>query len=109
MKKQRPGAMLTVLCAPERRDTMIDLIFRESTTFGIREHLTRRTMLAREHVPVETAYGTIRIKTGTWQGSLVTASPEYEDCVKAAETRHVPVRTVYEAAHAAGQRLIRNQ
>jgi uncharacterized protein (TIGR00299 family) protein len=106
MKKQRPGVMLTVLCAPEQRETMVDLIFDGSTTFGIREHLTHRTVLAREVVTVQTPFGAVRVKTGIWRERLVTAAPEYEDCSKAADAAGVPVRTVYEAAQAEGQRLI---
>ena len=103
MKKQRPGTLLTVLCAPKIKSVMMDLIFTESTTFGVREHLTRRTMLEREIVEAKTPYGIIRIKLGRWQGKLVTASPEYEDCARAAAEHQVPVRVVYESAQAAGR------
>ena len=103
MKKQRPGVLLTVLCAPERRATLIDLIFRESTTFGIREHLTRRTMLDRDIRQVETPHGRVRIKVGRWQGRVITASPEYDDCLGCADAAGVAVRTVYDAATAAAR------
>lgn len=106
MKKQRPGTLLTVLCHPDRKAAMLDLIFTESTTFGVREHLTRRTMLEREMVEVETPHGLIRIKIGRWHGTPVTASPEYEDCIKAASLREIPVRVVYECAQAEGQKLL---
>ena len=106
MKKQRPGTLLTVLCDPDLKEVMLDLIFTESTTFGVREHMTRRTMLEREHVEVETPYGPVRIKVGRWHGTAVTASPEYEDCAKAAAARHVPLRVVYEAAQAVGRRQL---
>ena len=98
MKKQRPAVMLTVLCAPGDRETMLDLIFTESSTFGVRETLVRRTMLARESRTVETPFGPVRIKVGAWKGRNVTASPEYDDCVKNAESRGVAVKAVYEAA-----------
>ncbi len=103
MKKQRPGVLLTVLCAPERRATLVDLIFRESTTFGVREHLTRRTMLDREIREVSTIHGPVRIKVGRWQGRAITASPEYDDCLRCADAAGVAVRTVYEAAVAAAR------
>jgi uncharacterized protein (DUF111 family) len=106
MKKQRPGILLTTLCAPEKKAVMLDLIFNETTTFGIREHLTHRTMLARETALVSTPYGEIRIKIGTWKGKAVTASPEYEDCVTRATAASVPVRAVYEAAQAEGQKRL---
>ncbi len=106
MKKQRPGTLLTVLCAPDLKAVMLDLIFSESTTFGVREHLTRRTMLEREIIEAETQYGMIRIKIGRWHGTPVTASPEYEDCAKAAATHNVSVRIVYESAQVAGRNLL---
>lgn len=107
MKKQRPGTLLTALCPPGQRMALIDLIFRESSTFGIREHLTRRTMLARETATVTTPYGDVRVKVGTWQGQPVTASPEYEDCARCATATGVSVRAVYESALAAGQALLK--
>ena len=98
MKKQRPGTLLTVLCDPTTRDTMVDTIFAESTTFGIREYLTHRTMLDRRHIEVETPYGKVRVKIGTWKGKDITHAPEHDDCVKCAEEHDVPIRSVYEAA-----------
>lgn len=106
MKKQRPGTLLTVLCSPDRKAIMLDLIFTESTTFGVREHLTRRTLLEREIIKVETPYGAIRLKLGRWHGTPVTASPEYEDCLAAAALHNVPVRVVYEHAQSEGRRRL---
>lgn len=101
MKKQRPGILLTVLCRPDQRAAMLDMIFRESTTFGIREYPVKRTVLERRHESVETAYGRIRVKIGRWQGADITVSPEYEDCLRAAESAGVSVRAIYEAAQRA--------
>lgn len=98
MKKQRPGILLTVLCRPEQRSAMLDLIFRESTTFGIREYPVQRTVLDRRHESVETTFGRVRVKIGRWQGADITAAPEYDDCLRISETAGVPVRAVYEAA-----------
>ena len=98
MKKQRPGVLLTVLCLPSERDRMLDLIFRESTTFGVREQLTKRTILERSFESVDTPYGAVRIKLGRRHGSIVTASPEIEDCRKCAAEGGVPVKNVYDAA-----------
>lgn len=105
MKKQRPGTLLTVLCHPGQKQLFLDLIFRESTTFGVREHLTSRTLLERRHVEIDTQYGKVRVKVGTWQGRDITWSPEHDDCVRCAEDRKVAVRAVYEAA----QRMIAGQ
>ncbi len=98
MKKQRPGVLLTVLCRPEQRLTMLDLIFRESTSFGVREYPVKRTLLERRHEFVDTPFGRVRIKIGRWQGVDVTVSPEYDDCLGAAASAGVSLRTVYEAA-----------
>ena len=100
MKKQRPGMLLTVLCRPEDRDALIDLIFVESTTFGIREYPVRRTVLERHHETLETVYGPVRVKKGRWKGREVTVSPEMEDCIARSAEHNVSVRQVYEAAKA---------
>jgi len=101
MKKQRPGQLLTVLCEPGCKDRLIDTIFRETTSFGIREYPVERTVLARRHETVQTPYGGVRVKIGAWRGDDVTHSPEHEDCVRAAAEHGVAVRRVYEAALAA--------
>lgn len=98
MKKNRPGALLTVLCPPALRSKMLDLIFSESTTFGVREHEVRRTVLPRRFETVKTPYGSMRVKIGSWGGRNVTIAPEYEDCRKLAEKAGVPLRRVYEVA-----------
>jgi uncharacterized protein (DUF111 family) len=105
MKKQRPGFLLTTLCNPEKRDLLLDLIFRESTTFGVREYMARRTMLDRRMVAVGTRYGPIRIKIGRWKDLDVTFAPEMDDCNRQALENKVPVRAVYEAAMEAASRL----
>lgn len=98
MKKQRQGILLTVLCIPVDRETILDLIFAESTTFGIREYLSKRTVLERSFKEVETPYGSVRVKIGTRNGEVVTASPEIEDCRNLAKNNGVAVGAVYEAA-----------
>jgi uncharacterized protein (TIGR00299 family) protein len=101
MKKQRPGMLLTVLAAPETRELLLDLVFRESSTFGVREHRVSRTMLARRFETVQTAFGPIRVKIGSWKDRPVSQSPEFADCAAAAEKAGVPVKEVYLAAQAA--------
>ncbi|MBN2686272.1 MAG: nickel pincer cofactor biosynthesis protein LarC [Pontiellaceae bacterium] len=98
MKKQRPGVLLTVLCRPDERETMLDLLFCESTTFGVRERLAQRTVLARRFELVETPYGAVRIKVGMRGGKPVTASPEIEDCRKCAVESGTSVKNVYDVA-----------
>lgn len=98
MKKQRPGVLVQALCRAAERDALIDLIFRESSTFGVREYPVRRTVLDRRHVDAETPFGTVRVKIGTWRGREITRSPEMADCIARATEHKVAVREVYEAA-----------
>jgi len=105
MKKQRPGVLLTVLCTGAERETMLDLIFRESTTFGVREYAVQRTVLERRRVEVATPFGAVEVKIGAWRGEDVTWAPEMDDCVLRAQERGVPVRRVYESAQQAAQAL----
>ncbi|NNJ70301.1 MAG: nickel pincer cofactor biosynthesis protein LarC [Kiritimatiellales bacterium] len=98
MKKQRQGILLTVLCLPADRERMLDLVFRESTTFGIRERLSRRSVLERSFQTVETPFGDVRMKVGKRSGEVITASPEIEDCRKCAAEGGVAVKNVYDAA-----------
>jgi len=98
MKKQRPGLVFSVLIQPILREKMIDLIFRGSTTFGIREYPVFRTKLARRFESVDTPYGLVKVKIGTWHGSDITRSPEISDCQRIAREHNVPVRVVYDAA-----------
>lgn len=105
MKKQRPGVLLTVICDFARRDALLDLIFRESTTFGVRIHEVEREMLARRRINVETPYGRVGVKVGSRRGRETTFSPEMDECVRVSRQSGVPVREVYRAALAAARTL----
>ncbi len=83
------------------RDHLQQLIFRETTTLGIRVREENRVILARETTPVQTEFGVIHIKTGSWQGEEWNAAPEFEDCRRAAAAFDVPLKTVMQAAMAA--------
>jgi len=96
MTTQRQGILLTVLCLPADREMMLDLIFRESTTFGIRERLSKRTVLERSFKTVATPFGEVRIKFGKRNGEVITRSPEIEDCRKLAKESGVSVKVVYQ-------------
>jgi hypothetical protein len=103
MKKNRPGISLTVICSVSQGAELEELLFRETTTFGIRRRVSPRSILARKHKTVATCYGTIRIKVGYLAGEEVSCSVEFEDCRKAAEEHQVPVRQVIAQAMAAYQ------
>jgi pyridinium-3,5-bisthiocarboxylic acid mononucleotide nickel chelatase len=101
MKKGRLGTLLTVLCRPDDASGLQQLIFRETTTLGIRVREENRVILAREITAVETDFGVIHIKIGSWQGEEWNAAPEFEDCHRAAAAFDVPLKTVMQAAVAA--------
>jgi len=101
MKKGRLGAVLTVLCKSADAAQLQELIFRETTTLGIRVREETRVILAREIAPVETEFGVIHVKTGSLQGEEWNAAPEFEDCRRAAAAFDVPLKTVMQAAMAA--------
>jgi pyridinium-3,5-bisthiocarboxylic acid mononucleotide nickel chelatase len=98
MKKNRPGVLLTVLCAEADADRFSELMLRETTAFGIRRTLSERRKLRREFVPVKTPFGSVTVKLGKLNGKVVQAAPEFETCKKLAAQKQVPLKQVYEAA-----------
>jgi hypothetical protein len=101
MKKGRMGSLLTVLCRPERREALEELLLRETTTLGIRVREEDRVILQRRFIEVETAFGSIRVKIGSRNGEDLNTMPEYEDCAQAARQHGVPLKQVMQAAFAA--------
>jgi uncharacterized protein (DUF111 family) len=98
MKKNRPGVLLTVLCAQSDADKFSEMILRETSAFGVRRHLAERRKLRREFTTVKTLFGEVTVKIGKLNGKIVQAAPEFESCKKLAEKAGVPVKEVYEAA-----------
>jgi len=98
MKKNRPGVLLTLLCAEAEADRFAEMLLRETSAFGVRRHLAERRKLRREWVTVTTPFGPVTVKLGRLDGQAVQAAPEYESCKRAAEQAHVPLKLVYEAA-----------
>ena len=101
MKKGRLGTLITVLCRPEQAAGFEELLFRETSTLGIRVREEKRVSLERRHVEVATQFGTVRVKVGSWNGEEFNAMPEFEDCRRAAEEHGVPLKQVMQAALAA--------
>lgn len=101
MKKNRPATLLTVLALPGLRSRIEDILFAETTTFGVRVQAAQRSKLSRSVATVETEYGAIRVKIGRREGRIVRVSPEYEDCRAAAERAGRPLIDVMEAARRA--------
>jgi len=100
MKKNRPGTLLSVICEPTGTDTIAAIILAETSTLGVRISRWERICLERRWEEVATEFGKIRIKIGERNGRAITASPEYEDCKRAAAEHGVPVRLVHESAAA---------
>jgi uncharacterized protein (TIGR00299 family) protein len=98
MKKNRPGTMITLLTDREHVARLEELLFRETSTLGLRTRQERRRCLERRIEKATTPWGEVRIKVGLWQGREVQASPEFEDCRQIAEARAIPVKRVIETA-----------
>jgi hypothetical protein len=94
MKKNRPGTLLTVIVPPDKRPQIADVIFRETTTIGLRYYEVERECLQREIVSVETPLGAIRFKLARRDGRIVNATPEFDDCAKLAAANNLPVKEV---------------
>jgi uncharacterized protein (TIGR00299 family) protein len=97
MKKNRPAVLISVLCRPDLDDTIMHILFEETTTLGLRRHSVERICLPRTFETVETPFGSIHIKVARWDG-IEHRMPEYEDCRKAAEEHNVPLVEVMQAA-----------
>ncbi|GAX34545.1 nickel pincer cofactor biosynthesis protein LarC [Nodularia sp. NIES-3585] len=102
MKKSRPGILLTVICHPENLQTCEAVVFRETTTLGIRRSTQQRAILQREIQSVELKYGQVRVKVA-WHGenkdkSIANIQPEYEDCAELARNHNIPWREVQQLA-----------
>lgn len=94
MKKNRPGTLVTVVAPPGRREVLADILFRESTTIGLRVTETERERLDRESVAVETPIGSVRVKVARRGGAIRNAAPEFEDCARLAAERGLSIKDV---------------
>ncbi len=100
MKKSRPGLLITVLCSPSHQSACETILFKETTTLGIRYRQQRRSVLDRQFKPVETPYGQVSMKLAYHPETkqLMNVHPEYEDCASLAFRYQVPWQTIYQAA-----------
>ena len=101
MKFSRPGHLLTVVCPPDLLEACEGLLFRETTTLGIRRSLQQRTLLDRAMERVSTLYGEVNVKVGRRFGQVINVQPEFRDCAALAQQAQVPVQEVWLAAHQA--------
>lgn len=98
MKKNRPGTLVTIVAPPARREALADIVFRETTTLGVRYHESARDCLVRESVTVTTPWGSLPVKIARRNGAVVNAAPEFDACVRLARTHGVAVKDVQAAA-----------
>jgi uncharacterized protein (TIGR00299 family) protein len=98
MKKNRPGLQLTVLCEEVAVGWVAELIFRQTTSFGVRMDRVDRLKLVRTFETVQTPHGAVTVKIGSLSGETLQVSPEFESCKALSEKTGLPIRTIYEAA-----------
>jgi uncharacterized protein (TIGR00299 family) protein len=101
MKKGRPGMLVTVVAPPERQGEVEERLFSETTTLGVRRSEWSRTVLERETVTVDTAYGPVAVKIGRRGERIYNVQPEFDDCQQRAAAVGAPVKEVWAAALAA--------
>jgi pyridinium-3,5-bisthiocarboxylic acid mononucleotide nickel chelatase len=101
MKKNRPGTLMTIVAKPEQRETMIEMVFRESTTIGVRYQELWRECLDREMVAVATPLGPVRFKVARRNGRVFNAQPEFDDLAKLSQERGIPIKDVQALAQKA--------
>jgi uncharacterized protein (TIGR00299 family) protein len=106
MKKGRPALTLSALAPPMAEAAVTLAFFEHSSTIGVRMTPVARTVLERARASVKIAQGTVAVKLSAWQGRILSATPEFEDCRRLAAAAGVPVRTVLSAATAAAQALL---
>jgi len=104
MKKNRPGVSLQALTDAAHRDAAAAMIFRETSTFGLRVLAVERYCLRRSFDSIATPFGPVRVKIAYWGDQVLKVTPEYEECRRLAAASGVPLGRVYQAAAAAIER-----
>jgi uncharacterized protein (DUF111 family) len=94
MKKNRPGTLLSIVAPPALRARLTGIVFQESTTIGLRFREMQRECLDRETVVIDTPLGPVRFKVARRDGTVMNASPEFDDCVRLATEHGRPVKEV---------------
>ncbi len=100
MKKSRPGVLLTILCSAEKKNDLINIILKETTTIGIRFYEAGRVTMNREIKQVQTKYGKVRVKQSAL-GSSVRVTPEYDDCKRIARNTGLSLLEVMDSVRIA--------
>jgi uncharacterized protein (TIGR00299 family) protein len=98
MKKNRPGMVLTILAKPADAENLTKIVFAETSTLGVRRRDEQRQILGRQWETVTTQWGEVRMKIASLNGTVTNFAPEYEDCRRIAEEKHIPLKNVMQAA-----------
>lgn len=106
MKKGRPAYKLVFLVCEDKLDELLRIVFRETTTLGVRYHKVERTVLERRSVTVATSFGAVEVKCGLQDGVVVNVAPEYESCKKLAVEAGVSLKTIMQQAQATAEELL---
>jgi uncharacterized protein (DUF111 family) len=101
MKKNRPGTLLSLLCKEESTDTLAEILFRNTSAFGVRVEKVDRFVLGRRFESVETEFGTVKVKLGLKGAEILQVAPEFESCRALSRATGKPLRAIYHAAIAA--------
>lgn len=98
MKKNRPGTMVTIICSVDQVGKISDILLRETTSIGLRWRIDHRIKADRSIQEIHTNYGMIRCKIATVGNQRINIFPEYEDCKRIAEEKHIPLKEVMDTA-----------
>jgi uncharacterized protein (TIGR00299 family) protein len=99
MKKGRPATTVSVIAPADRRSTIESVLIENTSTLGVRMTPIERVKTARQIVPITTRWGDVPVKLRQWNGRVIDATPEYEDCAAIARANDLPVRVVWDEAH----------
>lgn len=109
MKKGRPGILVTVIAPPENVPQIEDLLFKQTSTLGVRKYTVERDCLDRDFLTVELKGCKIKIKTALQNGEIIKFAPEYNDCLKAAEILNQPLKDIYDEANFQFRKMFYNE
>ena len=101
MKKNRPGQKLEIITKRENLDKVLEVLFRETSTFGVRVRETGRVVLEREIKEVKVRGRRVTVKVGRWRGKIVKTNPEYDDIKRIADAEDLPLSQIMDEARAA--------
>ncbi|MDO8886818.1 nickel pincer cofactor biosynthesis protein LarC [Candidatus Oleimmundimicrobium sp.] len=108
MKKNRPGTTISALAPIQKEEAIMDIIFKETNTLGVRISKKVRRKALREIVIVKTKFGEAKVKVGKFKNEIVSVSPEYDDCALLAKEKGVAVKEVYDEIKKVAEKVLKN-